>query len=77
MCMYIDVSLCMNLYVSLESELCEHEWNKSSNPLAELEPSGRQQGPIEAKQGLQSFLPIACLSQHPSENKSVLDMETN
>lgn len=62
---------CTWLYFSLESEFCEHEWNKSSNPLAELEPLGKQQGATEAKKSLQSFLPIICVWQHSSENESV------
>lgn len=45
----------------VESEFCEHAWNKSNNPLAELEAFGKQQGPAEAKKSLQSFLPIICL----------------
>lgn len=55
----------------VESEFCEHAWNKSNNPLAELEAFGKQQGPAEAKKSLQSFLPIICLWQHSSENESV------
>lgn len=51
----------MTLDFSLESQFCEHEWNKSSNPLAEFEPLGKQQGPTEAKNSLQSFLPTICL----------------
>lgn len=61
----------MTLDFSLESEFCEHEWNKSSNPLAEFEPLGKPQGPTEAKNSLQSFLRTICLWQQSSENESV------
>lgn len=75
---YMHVYGCISAhdYFSLESKFCEHEWNKSSNPLAELEPWGKQEWPTEAKNNLQSFLPIIVSDSTPLKTK-VLDMKTN